>query len=233
LAGYGRHALTIPQPLLRLKLLSIRTFRVAVSGNFVTRLGAGGTPFLLPMLYQIGMGFTPVQAALLILPQPLAAMSLKITVPHILQRFGYRRVLLWNTTLMGSLIASFAMIGPGTRIAQIIAQGFLFGFCSSLQYSSMNTLVYADITDRDASMGSTIAGTMQQMSMSFGVAVASLTAALFIPDRFHSDTPQLIHGIHIAFVVLGSLTILSTWVFKELTADDGAAVARGVATQSL
>jgi EmrB/QacA subfamily drug resistance transporter len=226
LAGYGRHALTTPRPLLRLALLRLRTLRIAVSGSFVTRLGAGGMPFLLPLLYQVGMGYTPVQAALLIVPQPLAAMSLKMTVPHILARFGYRRVLLWNTALMGGLIALFSTIGPGTPVWQILVQGFLFGFCSSLQYGSMNTLVYADVGDGDASMASTIASTLQQMSMSFGVATASMVAALFIPDRLHSDPAQMVHGIHLACFALGALTILSAAVFSGLRWDDGASVSR-------
>lgn len=153
---------------------------VAIGGSFVTRLGIGGMPFLLPLLYQIGMGFTPVQAALLILPQPIAAMSLKVFVTRILRHFGYRRVLLWNTVA----------IGPGWPLWHIIAQGFAFGFCASLQYSSMNTLAYADVQARDASMGSTIASNLQQMSMSFGVVTASLVTALFIPDRCHRDPAQ-------------------------------------------
>jgi EmrB/QacA subfamily drug resistance transporter len=224
LAGYGRHAATTKRPLLRLALFRIRTFRVSVSGSFVTRLGAGGVPFLLPLLYQVGLSYTPVQAALLIVPQPLAAMSLKMTVPHILAYFGYRRVLLWNTVFMGVLIALFATIGPDTPVWLILLQAFLFGFCSSLQYSSMNTLVYADVKDSDASMASTISSTMQQMSLSFGVAVASLAAALFIPDGSSSAASQMIHGSHLAFIALGSLTIFSALVFSELRSDDGADV---------
>jgi EmrB/QacA subfamily drug resistance transporter len=224
LAGYGRHAATTIRPLLQLALFRIRTFRVSVSGSFVTRLGVGGVPFLLPLLYQVGLSYTPVQAALLIVPQPLAAMSLKMTVPHILAYFGYRRVLLWNTVFMGVLITLFATIGLDTPVWLILLQAFLFGFCSSLQYSSMNTLVYADVKDSDASMASTISSTMQQMSLSFGVAVASLAAALFIPDRTSSAASQMIHGIHLAFMALGLLTIISTLVFSELRSDDGADV---------
>jgi hypothetical protein len=67
---------------------------------------------------------------------------------------------------------------------------------------------------------------MQQMSISFGVATASLAAAFFIPDRFHSSAPQMIHGIHEAFLVLGGLTILSTAVFLELKSGDGAEVSQ-------
>jgi len=70
-------------------------------------------------------------------------------------------------------------------------------------------------------MASTMSSTAQQLSMSFGVAVASLAAALFIPDRFHSDASQLIHGIHWAFITLGAITIFSALVFSELNREDG------------
>jgi len=226
LLGYGRHATTTERPLLRLDLFRIRTFRCAVIGSFITRLGAGGTPFLLPLLYQVGLGFTPVQSGLLIMPQSLAAMSLKMTMPFILTRFGYRRVLLSNTMLLGLLIGLFATIGFGTPVWLIVIQAFCFGFVASLQYTSMNTLVYADVTESQTSMASTIGSTMQQMSMSFGVAAASLATALFIPDRYHTDPAQMIHGVHKAFVALGLLTILSAVVFRELRPTDGRNVSR-------
>ena len=90
----------------------------------------------------------------------------------------------------------------------------------------MNTLVYADITEQQASGASSIASTLQQMSMSFGVAWASLVTAFFIPDRFHSTAPQMIHGIHSAVLVLGVVTILSTIVFRELRSTDGSATSQ-------
>jgi EmrB/QacA subfamily drug resistance transporter len=226
LLGYGRHATTTAHPLLRLDLFRIRTFRCAVIGSFITRLGAGGTPFLLPLLYQLGLGFTPVQSGLLIMPQSLAAMSLKMTMPLILTRFGYRRVLLSNTMLLGLLIALFATIGTGTPVWLIVIQAFCFGFVASLQYTSMNTLVYSDVTESQTSMASTITSTMQQMSMSFGVAAASLTTALFIPNRSHADPDQMIHGLHKAFVALGLMTMLSAAVFRELRPTDGRNVSR-------
>jgi hypothetical protein len=103
----------------------------------------------------------------------------------------------------------------------IVLQCFFFGFFSSLQYTSMNTLVYSDVTDLQSSAASSIASTAQQMSISFGVASASLATAFFIPDRFQANAPQMIHGIHSAFFVLGAVTVLSTVVFRELQAADG------------
>ncbi len=221
LLGYGRHASATPHPLLRLNLFRIRTFRAAVTGGFITRLGVGGVPFLLPLLYQVGLGYTPVQSGFLIMPQALAAMSLKMSMPLVLNRFGYRRVLIYNTVIIGVILVLFATIGALTPVWLIVLQALSFGFFSSLQYTSMNTLVYADVTEGDTSMASTIASTVQQMSISFGVAAASLVAALFIPDRFNSDAAQLIHGVHRAFIVLGGLTVLSTIVFRELKDNDG------------
>jgi EmrB/QacA subfamily drug resistance transporter len=221
LAGYGLHAAKIPFPLLELSLFRIRTFRAAVGGSFFTRLGIGGIPFILPLLYQVGMGFSPIHSGLLMMPQAIAAMSLKMTMPRILARFGYRGVLISNTVILGLLIMLFATIGAGTPLWLIVAQMFCFGFFSSLQYTSMNTLVYADVSEEQASSASSIASTMQQMSISFGIATASLVTALFIPDRLHSTAPEMIHGIHYGFFVLGGLTILSTVVFGELKSLDG------------
>jgi EmrB/QacA subfamily drug resistance transporter len=222
LAGYGLHAERIAFPLLTLSLFRIRTFRAAVSGGFFTRLGLGGIPFILPLLYQVGMGFSPIQSGLLIMPQAIAAMSLKMTMPGIIARLGYRGVLISNTLILGVLILLFSTIGVGTPVWEIAALAFCYGFFSSLQYTCLNTLVYADVNTEQTSNASSIASTTQQMSISFGVATASLLTALFIPDRFHSNPGQMIHGIHRAFFVLGGITLISTIVFGGLKSADGA-----------
>lgn len=226
LAGYGIHAANAAHPLLRMTLLRLRTFRAAVIGGFVTRIGIGGIPFLFPLLYQVGLGFSPIQSGLLMMPQAMAAMSLKATMPGILARFGYKCVLISNTVILGLLILLFATIGVRTPVWLIVLQVFTYGFFTSLQYTSMNTLVYADVNEEQTSSASTIASTLQQMSISFGVASASLVTAFFIPDRFRSNPHEMIHGIHQAFCVLGGLTVLSTIVFRELKSEDGASVSR-------
>jgi len=221
LTSYGFRATRTKFPLLRLSLFRIRTFRASVSGSFFTRLGIGGIPFLFPLLYQVGLGFTPIQSGMLLMPQAIAAISLKLTMPKILARLGYRGVLISNTVIIGLLIMLFATVGVGTPVWLIVLQAFCFGFFTSLQYTSMNTLVYADVNEEQTSSASTIASTMQQMSISFGVASASLATAFFIPDRFHSSAPEMIHGIHEAFLVLGVLTIVSTLIFTDLQSGDG------------
>jgi EmrB/QacA subfamily drug resistance transporter len=220
LAGYWVHAKRLTFPLLQLKLFTIRTFRAAVSGSFFTRLGIGGVPFLLPLLYQVGLGFTPIQSGLLVMPQAIAAMSMKTIMPRLLRRVGYRGVLISNTLILGFLLMVFATIGPRTPVWAIILQAFLYGAFTSLQYTSMNTLVYADISEQDTSSASSIASTMQQMSISFGVATAGLATAFFIPSS-HTNQIEMIAGIHKALIALGILTVLSTIVFRSLKTGDG------------
>ena len=161
LAGYWLHAKMLEFPLLRLSLFKIRTFRASVSGSFFTRLGIGGVPFLLPLLYQVGLGFTPIESGLLIMPQAVAAMSMKTVMPRILATVGYRGVLISNTVLLGVLLMLFATIGVHTPVWVIVLLAFCYGAFTSLQYSSMNTLVYADTTDEETSSASSIASTMQ------------------------------------------------------------------------
>jgi EmrB/QacA subfamily drug resistance transporter len=224
LAAYGLHASKAAHPLLRLSLFHLRTFRASVVGSFVTRLGIGGLPFLFPLLYQVGLGFSPIQSGALMMPQAIAAMSLKITMPKILARFGYRAVLVSNTLLIGAMILGFSTIGVGTPVWLIVIQLFTYGFLTSLQYTSMNTLVYAEIDEEEASAASSIASTAQQMSISFGVAAASLITAFFLPVTARSNPAVFIRGIHHAFYILGAMTIVSTIVFRKLKRDDGNSV---------
>jgi EmrB/QacA subfamily drug resistance transporter len=228
LTGYGLHAVRTAFPLLRMALFRIRTFRAAVLGSYVTRLGMGGIPFLFPLLYQVGFGFTPIQAGLLMMPQAVASMSLKIFMPRILARLGYRTVLVSNTLILGLQIVLFSTIRLGTPVWMVVAQLFGYGFFSSLQYTSMNTLVYADINEEQTSSASSIASTMQQMAVSFGVAAASLVTAVFIPNSSAASAPEMINGIHKGFLVLGGMTVLSTIVFRELKSTDGDAVSQKV-----
>jgi len=226
LAAYAVNTSRTQHPLLRLGLLGIRTFRTSVLGSFLTRLGLGGMPFLLPLLYQIGFGYTPIESGLLIMPQAVAAMSLKLSMPRLLRAFGYRRVLIVNTLGIGGMILLFCTLQITTPIWVLVPMLFLFGFLQSLQYTSMNTLAYSDIDEEQASYASTLASTMQQMSLSFAVAAASLATEMFVPVGRSANAQQMIHGLHLAFLLLGGWTILSTLTFTALEERDGEAVSR-------
>jgi hypothetical protein len=90
----------------------------------------------------------------------------------------------------------------------------------------MNTLVYADIPDDLASSASSIASTVQQMSMGFGVAIAGLATAVFLPASARPNPPVFMRGIHEAFIALGAFTALSSLIFSRLKSSDGESVSQ-------
>jgi len=158
----------------------------------------------------------------------IPANSSAVSEPRVAPGDSVKRLLPWlvavaffmeslDTTILNTAV-------PAIAKALAVAPLSMKAVLSS--YTSMNTLAYADVTEEQTSSASTIASTMQQMSISFGVATASLATAFFIPDRFHSSAPEMIHGIHQAFLVLGGLTVLSAIVFRELKNDDGDTVSQ-------
>jgi len=224
LAAYWVHARRLAFPLLNLRLFDIRTFRAAVNGGLFTRLGIGGVPFLLPLLYQTGLGFTPIQSGMLIMPQAIAAMAMKAALRKLIAAIGYKGVLISNTLAIGLLLVAFTTIGLHTPVWQIVTIAFCYGGCTSLQYTSMNTLVYADVSEHDASSASSIASTMQQLAISFGVAAAGLTTAFFVPGVAYTNPGLMVTGIHKALMCLGAMTMVSTLVFASLRRGDGESV---------
>jgi MFS family permease len=227
LAAYAVHAARVPHPLLRLALLRVRTFRVSVAGGFVTRLGVGGMPLLLPLLYQLGMGLPAWQSGLLMMPAAAAAMVMKPLSARVLRRFGYRRVLLVNTVLIGLVIGLFSLVEAGTPLPLVVALGLAMGLFNSLQFSSMNSMAYADIADADSSQASTMSSAFQQLSMSFGLALGSLVTAWYLGDLPQTDRAAVSNALHHAFLTLGALTLVSALSYRTLHPDDGENVSKG------
>ncbi len=227
LGTYVWHARQATYPLLRLTLFRMRTFRVSVTGGFITRLGVGSLPFLLPLLYQLGLGFPAWKSGLLMMPAALASMGMKVMAVRVLGRYGYKQVLVVNTLLIGATIGLFSLITPATPIALIVVLGFTQGFFNSLQFSSMNSMAYADIATTDSSMASTIASSLQQMSRSFGLAFGSIIVAWYLGDLPQSNQIAITRALHHAFLTLGALTMLSSFAFWTLRRSDGESVSKG------
>jgi EmrB/QacA subfamily drug resistance transporter len=232
LAAYVFHAGQAAYPLLRLALFRVRTFRVSVVGGFITRLGIGGLPFLLPLLYQVGLGMPAWQSGLLMMPTAAAAMAMKLVAPRVLARFGFKRVLIVNTLMIGLTINLFALVASATPMGLIVCLGLALGFFNSLQFSAMNSMAYADIETPDSSMASTIASSLQQLSMSFGLACGSLITAWYLGDTPQSDHTAVTGALHYTFLTLGGLTALSSLTFWTLRAEDGDIVSRGMAMEA-
>ena len=232
LAAYAWHARDAHSPLLRLALFKIRTFRVSVAGGFATRLGVSGMPFLLPLLYQLGLGLPAWKSGLLMMPSAAAAMGMKFISVRLLNRFGYRQVLVLNTVLIGVTISLYSLVQPTTPLYLIVCISLCLGFFNSLQFSSMNSIAYADVDNKDSSMASTIASSMQQLSMSFGLAFGSLIAGWFLSDAPQSDQVQLTRALHHAFLTLAVMTMLSSATFWTLRKTDGESISKGKPDQA-
>ncbi|MEO5671599.1 MAG: DHA2 family efflux MFS transporter permease subunit [Ramlibacter sp.] len=227
LAGYVVHASRTAYPLLRLQLFRVRTFRVSVAGGFITRIGMGGMPFLLPLLYQLGLGLPAWQSGLLMMPSAAAAITMKFATKPILGGLGYRRVLTINTVMIGVAIGTFSLVGPGTPTVAIVLLALCLGFFNSLQFTSMNTLAYADVEGPDTSMASTLASSMQQLSVSFGLATGSLVAGWYLAGLPQTDHLLVTSALHHAFLTLSVITLVSSLSFWRLKPDDGEALSRG------
>jgi MFS family permease len=221
LRAYGWHAGRVAAPVLALALFRLRTFRIAVAGGFLTRLAIGGMPFLLPLLYQIGLGFPAWQAGLLMMPQVLAAILSKLVSNRILARWGHRRILIFNTVCFGATISTFSLLGPGVPVGFIIALSFAQGFFASLQFTAMNSLIYAEVGDAEASKASSIASTAQQLSLSFAVAVVSLISAWYLGNFDQTDPTYVVPALQKALLTMGGLTVLSSLSFLGLHSTDG------------
>lgn len=229
LAAYVWHSTSASFPLLRLALLRVRTFRISVLGGFVTRLGVGGLPFLLPLLYQVGLGLPAWKSGLLMMPTAAAAMGMKLVSAKVLARFGYRQVLVVNTVCIGITIGLYALVGADTPLAAIVGIGLLQGFFNSLQFSSMNSLAYADIEQGDSSMASTISSSFQQLSMSFGLATGSLVTGWFLGGLPQTERALVTSALHHAFLALAAVTMVSSLIFWRLRRNDGESISRGQA----
>jgi EmrB/QacA subfamily drug resistance transporter len=228
LVAFAWHARSEVHPLMRLTLFRIRTFRVSVVGGTITRLGVGGLPFLLPLLYQLGLGLPAWKSGLLMMPIAIGALCMRLVSARVVRRYGFRKVLMANTLLSGLTISMFALVTPSTSIAVIIALGLAQGLFNSLQFSSINSMAFADIETADSSMASTMASTLQQMSLGFGLALGSLITGWFLGAMSQTDQSAVTSALHRAFLTLGAVTIVSSLAFATLKPRDGESVSHGV-----
>jgi fucose permease len=158
------------------------------------------------------------------MPTAAAAMVMKLISTRVLKRFGYRNVLIVNTVMIGISISLYSLVGPKTPLPIIVLIGLALGFFNSLQFSSMNSMAYADIEANESSMASTIASSFQQISMSFGLACGSLVTAWYLGGVSQADQSAVVGALHKAFLTLGGLTIASSLSYWTLRANDGESI---------
>jgi EmrB/QacA subfamily drug resistance transporter len=218
--GYLIHARRRPAPILDLNLLHLQTFRASIFGGFLFRLGIGAIPFLLPLLLQIGFKLSPFQSGLITFTTALGSMFMKAAVASVLRRFGYRNVLLYNALISSAFVLACASFVQGMPFAAMVAILLAGGFFRSLQFTSINTIAYAEIEPAKMSRATTMVAVAQQLSLSTGVAVGALVVEMTL--RLRGSTAMGINDFPPAFLIVGLLSASAVLIFMRLPVDAGA-----------
>lgn len=213
LAGYWLHAAGSANALFPLSLFKVVSFRIGILGNLFSRIGSGAMPLLIPLLLQVGLGMSPMRAGMLMIPVALSGMAAKRAAVTLVQRFGYRRILMANTVCVGLVMASFMFVGaaqPGwLRLLQLV----LFGTFNSMQFTVMNTVTLRDLDTTLASSGNSLLSMVMMLATGFGAAAAGSLLAAFGSQPGGQDAMAALHA---SFVCVGAITLSSTLVFWQL-----------------
>ena len=226
MAAYWVHAARTEKPLFSLALFRIPTFSVGILGNLFARLGSGAMPFLTPLFLQVGLGYAPSRAGLTMVPIVLGSILIKFFAEPVIRRFGYRRVLVVNTLLLGGFIAGFSLVDASTPHALILGYLALFGVVNSMQFTAMNTLTLGDLDDARASGGNSLLSVVMQLSMSLGVAAAGALLAAFaspivIPIASDVGPSNVVYTFHATYLCMGALSALAAGIFFQLGRREG------------
>jgi EmrB/QacA subfamily drug resistance transporter len=228
LFAYVRHAKRAPYPIVDLDLLHIPTFRAAVFGGFLFRIGLGATPFLLPLLLQVGFGLSAYEAGLLTFVSAIGAIAMKTTAQPILRIFGFRRVLVVNALICAGFLALCATFSAATPHLLIMGALLVGGFFRSLEFTALNALAYADVDQDAMSRATSFASVAQQLSLSTGVAIGA--AALETARTLRGGGALQAADFAPAFLVVAAISAIAVTQFLRLAPNAGAElVGRGKA----
>ena len=217
LTAYWLHAAKQPDPLFSPHLFSIPTLSIGLLGNLFARLGSACMPFLVPLLLQVSLGYSPLQAGLMMVPIAVASMLVKRITTPLITRHGYRKVLVTNTLLVGLTMASFAFMSPEQPLWLHILQLAAFGAVNSMQFTAMNTVTLRDLDGSMASSGNSLLSMVQMLAMSMGVAAAGAVLAGFTGFFGSDEAVHTLHAFQATFACMGLMTLASASIFWQLS----------------
>jgi EmrB/QacA subfamily drug resistance transporter len=219
LALYRLHARTAAAPIIDLGLMRIPSFALSVLGSGVFRIGIEGLPFLMPMLLQLGFGLSPLQSGLLTFATYAGAMTMKASATPIIRMLGFRTVLIANAAICSLFMLSYSLFRPTTTHLAIFLALLAGGFFRSLQVTSTNTLVFADVPPALMSRATSFASMAQQLWMSLGVGMSALMLHFVHAER---GGPALDTGDFTpVFLINAAIVLASMAVFARMPADVG------------
>lgn len=219
---YAWHSRDEAFPILDLSLLKLPTFRATVTGGTLFRIGVGAYTLLLPMMLQLGFGFSSLRSGLTTFAAAIGALGMKMIAERVTRRFGFRDLLVWNTAICSAVLFACGWITPGWP--QVLMILFLVGagFLRSLQFTCINALAFADVDSARMSRATSLSSTAQQLSLTMGVGIASqiLNASL----GWRHASVLAIADFKVAFTAISLISIASLLSFRTLARDAGQAV---------
>lgn len=218
-----RHCRTYQTPLLALDVLSIQTFRVSIYGGSMFRLAISALPLLLPLLFQVAFGLAPVDAGALVLAVFAGNLTMKPFTTAIMQRYGFRRVLLANGIIGVLSIAACACFTPTTPLWLIAATLFIGGLSRSMQFTCYNSIGFSDVPKNLMSEASALFSMFFQLAMGVGVTVATLLLRLSMSLRGGDGYAQTL-DFRVAFLGVAALGLVGLVDVMRLPKDAGDSV---------
>ncbi|MBD9642415.1 multidrug transporter subunit MdtD [Pantoea sp. PNT02] len=176
---YLMHGRNNDNALFSLKLFDNRIYSIGLIGSFTGRIGSGMLPFMTPIFLQVGLGYSPFHAGLMMIPMVLGNMGTKRVVVRIVNLFGYRNALVGATLALALVVLLFPLVALLGWIWLLPVVLLLQGMVNAIRFSSMNTLTLKELPDDLASSGNSLLSMIMQLSMSIGVTVAGLLLGAF------------------------------------------------------
>jgi EmrB/QacA subfamily drug resistance transporter len=215
-----RHARRHPSPLLDLQAARTPTFVIStLTAGLIGRVAINATPFLLPLMFQIGFGDSAFKAGLMLLVYMGGNLAMKAFTTQLLRRFGFRTILVSNGLLGAAAIAACGFLTPQWPLAFACLVLCAAGMTRSMQFTAVNTVGFADIPAAARAGATTMSAMAQQVGLALGVAFATMMLALV---QTVDAVPHLTLGdFHIALWATGALMAVSAFWTLRLPHDAG------------
>ncbi|HUD30848.1 MAG TPA: MDR family MFS transporter [Novosphingobium sp.] len=225
-AFYIRHALGRAGKgegsILDLRLLKDETFRLSVIAGSITRITQGAQPFLLPLMMQVGLGFSAARSGTITVATAIGSLAMKSMAQRVLRRFGFRRALIWNGVIATGGYAICGFFGPSWPVWAMFCVLAVSGFFMSFQFTAYNTIAYAGIDKHHMSSATAFYSTFQQLMLSLGICVAAMALHLAMLAKGHA-APTLT-DFSAAFWVVTAVSLTATLWNLRFAPDAGAEI---------
>ncbi|BFI65668.1 putative transporter [Yersinia pseudotuberculosis] len=222
LGSYWWHALGNRFALFSLHLFKNKIYTLGLVGSMSARIGSGMLPFMTPIFLQIGLGFSPFHAGLMMIPMIIGSMGMKRIIVQVVNRFGYRRVLVNATLLLAVVSLSLPLVAimGWTLLMPVVL--FFQGMLNALRFSTMNTLTLKTLPDRLASSGNSLLSMAMQLSMSIGVSTAGILLGTFAHHQVATNTPTTHSAFLYSYLCMAIIIALPALIFNRVPPDTGA-----------